>query len=49
MSRHLSSRRIPLYLSVVLVQPEMDGGRSPLVSIAPFSAGQSATDQYSCG
>jgi hypothetical protein len=33
----------------VLVQPEMDSGRSPLASIAPFSAGQSATAQYSCG
>jgi hypothetical protein len=33
----------------VLVQPEMDSGRSPVASIAPFSAGQSATAQYSCG
>jgi len=33
----------------VLVQPEMDSGRSPLASIAPFWAGQSATAQYSCG
>ncbi len=30
-------------LQSVLVQPEMDSGRSPLASIAPFSAGQSAT------